>query len=127
MITIQAIDHFVLTVASIDTSCEFYASVLGMQVETFGEGRKALRFGSQKINLHQIGKEFEPKAKRPTTGSADFCLIVATPIKQVIKHLGRCRVEIEQGPITRTGAEGPIVSVYIRDPDENLVEISNRS
>ena len=127
MITTKAIDHFVLTVASIEASCEFYASVLGMRVETFGEGRKALRFGSQKINLHQIGKEFEPKAKRPTTGSADFCLIVATPIEQVIEHLGRCRVDIEQGPVARTGAEGPIVSVYIHDPDGNLVEISNRS
>lgn len=126
MITIQSVDHFVLTVVSIDATCKFYSEVLGMRVETFGEGRKALRFGQQKINLHEVGKEFEPKAKTPTSGSADFCLLSETAIEQVVDHLNKCGVSIEEGPVQRTGAEGPINSVYIRDPDNNLVEISNR-
>ncbi len=127
MLTGHDIDHFVLTVASIDESCEFYVSVLGMRVETFGKGRKALRFGSQKINLHQAGSEIEPKAKTPTAGSADFCMIVTTPMDRVVEHLNRCEINIEEGPVMRTGAEGAILSVYIRDPDGNLVEISNRT
>lgn len=122
---IDRIDHFVLTVASIEATCEFYAKVLGMAVETFGDGRKALRFGAQKINLHQAGAEFLPKASRPTPGSADFCLIARTPLDQVIAHLNAMDVPIEEGPVAHTGATGPIHSIYVRDPDGNLIEISH--
>jgi catechol 2,3-dioxygenase-like lactoylglutathione lyase family enzyme len=123
-ITITSLDHLVLTVANIDTTCAFYTRVMGMQVETFGQGRRALRFGSQKINLHQAGHEFEPKAERPTPGSADLCFLTETPLTAVIAHLTACNVPIIEGPVQRTGATGPIMSVYIRDPDQNLIEIS---
>jgi catechol 2,3-dioxygenase-like lactoylglutathione lyase family enzyme len=96
-----------------------------MSVVTFGQGRKALAFGSQKINLHEIGKEHHPNADVPTAGSGDFCLITDTPIEEVIKHLEGCGVPIVEGPATRTGALGAIRSVYLRDPDQNLVELSN--
>ncbi|WP_298374224.1 VOC family protein [Azospirillum sp.] len=122
---IVRLDHFVLTVASIERTCAFYERVLGMGCVTFGNGRKALTFGQQKINLHEVGKEFEPKAHRPSAGSADFCLITNTPLAEVIAHLQRQDVVIEEGPVARTGAIGPIQSVYIRDPDANLVEIAN--
>jgi len=122
---IDRLDHFVLTVASIEKTCEFYSGILGMEVVTFGEGRKALTFGSQKINLHEQGKEFLPKAKQPTPGSADFCLISSTPLAEVIALLKSKNIEIEDGPIDRTGATGAIRSVYFRDPDQNLIEISN--
>lgn len=122
---IENIDHFVVTVASIEKTCAFYEKTLGMKVEIFGEGRKALRFGNQKINLHEVGKEFEPKAKRPTAGSADFCLITKKPIEDVIKHLKSCGVEIGDGPVARTGAMGSITSIYFTDPDFNLIEVSN--
>jgi catechol 2,3-dioxygenase-like lactoylglutathione lyase family enzyme len=122
---IDRLDHFVLTVADIDASCDFYSKVLGMDVVSFGEGRKALAFGIQKINLHQHRREFEPKAKQPTPGSADFCLITSVPLDRVIEHLNQCGVAIEDGPVMRTGARGPIQSVYFRDPDANLVEVSN--
>ena len=122
---LQRIDHFVLTVASIATTCAFYEKVLGMKVVVFGDGRKALTFGVQKINLHELGKEFEPKAKTPQPGSADFCLITSLPITHIIEHLEKCGVEIEEGPVARTGATGPVTSVYFRDPDGNLVEISS--
>ncbi len=122
---IARIDHFVLTVASIDRTCDFYQRVLGMGVVTFGAGRKALSFGGQKINLHEVGKEFEPKAQRPTAGSGDFCLITETPLEDVVAHITAQGVEIEEGPVPRTGATGPIRSVYFRDPDGNLVEVSN--
>ena len=122
---IDRIDHFVLTVASIDATCDFYARVLGMQVVTFGPGRKALAFGRQKFNLHEVGREFEPKAQVPTAGSADFCLITQTPLDEVVAHLAACGVPLLEGPVTRTGATGAIRSVYVRDPDRNLVEISN--
>lgn len=121
---IKNLDHFVLTVADIDATCRFYGEVLGMSVETFGDNRKALKFGSQKINLHQRGHEFEPKADRPTPGSADFCFITETPIDAVVGHLTSLSVPIVEGPIERTGANGKILSVYIRDPDLNLIEIS---
>lgn len=124
MISITTIDHFVLTVASIKATCDFYETVLGMHVETFGDNRKALRFGDQKINLHQAGHEFEPKAAIPTKGSGDFCLLTSTSMEAVVSHIKACDVEIEDGPIARTGATGPILSVYLRDPDQNLVEIS---
>ena len=121
---IDRIDHVVLTVQDIDTTCEFYSRVLGMNVVTFGAGRIALVFGAQKINLHQAGREFEPKANRPTPGSADICLIAAVPLAQVIAHLDVCGIPIIEGPTTRTGAKGPIQSVYFRDPDSNLIEVS---
>lgn len=123
-IIIDRLDHAVLTVRDVERSCEFYSRVLGMEAITFGEGRRALRFGRQKFNLHQAGREFEPKARTPTPGSADFCLITTTPLAQVIEHLGKCGVEILEGPVAKTGATGPIESVYFRDPDENLVEVS---
>lgn len=121
---IDRIDHLVLTVKNIDESCEFYSRVLEMNIVTFGEGRKALSFGQQKINLHQSGNEFEPKAYRPTPGSADLCLITKVPIDEVINHLESVGVHILEGPVMRTGATGPILSVYFRDPDENLIEVS---
>ncbi|ESQ98814.1 virulence protein [Stutzerimonas chloritidismutans AW-1] len=122
---IDHIDHLVLTVADIEKTVDFYTRVLGMQLVTFGEGRKALTFGNQKINLHQAGREFEPKAERPTPGSADLCFIVATPLDRVIAHLEAQGVAIVEGPVQRTGATGPILSVYLRDPDHNLIELSN--
>ena len=125
MIEIDRLDHLVLTVADIGRTCDFYAQVLGMSVETFGAGRTALKFGRQKFNLHQQGREFEPKADRPTPGSADLCLIATTPLDSIVAHLQAKGVAIEEGPIARTGATGPIVSVYFRDPDQNLIEVSN--
>lgn len=122
---IDSPDHLVLTVADIDTSIEFYQQVLGFEVVTFKGDRKALAFGQQKINLHQLGKEFEPKAKAPTAGSADLCFISSTPLAEVINEINALGVIIEEGPVERTGARGAILSVYIRDPDCNLIEISN--
>ena len=122
---ISHLDHLVLTVADIEISCQFYQSALNFEVITFDENRKALQFGSQKINLHQVGKEFEPKAFRPTAGSADLCFIAETPLKDVIAHLHALNIEIVEGPIERTGAIGKILSIYLRDPDQNLIEISN--
>jgi catechol 2,3-dioxygenase-like lactoylglutathione lyase family enzyme len=135
------IDHFVLTVKDIAKTCEFYQRILGMEIITFANNRKALKFGKQKINLHQIGQEFEPKAKDPTSGSADqrspaspafarrgtgdFCLITETPIEEVIKHCQKQQITIELGIVARTGANGEINSIYIRDPDRNLIEIAN--
>ncbi len=122
---IERLDHLVLTVQSIESTSNFYKLVLGMEVITFGEGRKALQFGNQKINLHQIGKEFEPKAHSPMPGSADLCFITRTDLRDVINHLQCCNIAIEQGPVARTGALGPLMSIYFRDPDRNLIEISN--
>jgi len=125
VVALDRLDHFVLTVADIDATCAFYTRVLGMEVRTFGPlGRKALHFGRQKINLHQRGKEFEPKAAHPLPGSADLCFIAKGTLDAVIAHLGTCGVAIELGPVERTGATGPMRSVYIRDPDGNLIEIS---
>jgi catechol 2,3-dioxygenase-like lactoylglutathione lyase family enzyme len=121
---VKSLDHLVLTVKDLELTCQFYEAVLGMQVIEFAGGRKALRFGSQKINLHILGKEFEPKADKPTPGSADLCLLTDSPITQVVEHLKRCQVPILEGPVERTGAEGPILSVYFRDPDQNLLEVS---
>jgi catechol 2,3-dioxygenase-like lactoylglutathione lyase family enzyme len=121
---IDRLDHLVLTVADLDATVDFYARVLGMTAVQFGAGRTALTFGTSKINLHRAGHEFEPKAERPTPGSADLCLISADPLEQVIDNLGAHGVEIEEGPVERTGATGPILSVYCRDPDRNLIEIS---
>jgi len=123
---IDSLDHLVLTVADVEATCTFYERVLGMQVVTFGAGRKALAFGAQKINLHQSGREFEPKAQRPTPGSADLCFLTSVPLAQVQAHLATCGVAVSEGPVQRTGAQGPILSVYFRDPDLNLIEVSNR-
>lgn len=122
---VDYLDHLVLTVKNIATTCEFYAVILGMEVLSFGENRKALLFGSQKINLHELGKEFEPKAHRPTPGSADLCFITTIPLADVIEHLQRSGVPILEGPVNRTGAVGQLESVYFRDPDLNLIEVSN--
>jgi len=124
-IRINRLDHFVLTVASIEAACDFYSRALGMEVRSFAGGRKSLHFGASKINLHQAGHEFEPKADKPVPGSADICLIAATPLEQVIAHLRGCGVPIIEGPVKRTGATGTINSVYFRDPDGNLIEVSN--
>lgn len=124
-VSIDRVDHIVLTVADIEATCRFYTSILGMQARVFGDGRWALHFGDAKINLHRQGHEFEPKAARPTAGSADLCLIAATPIAQVVAHLRDCGVDIIDGPVQRTGARGAMQSVYFRDPDGNLIEVSN--
>lgn len=123
-ISVERLDHLVLTVKDISATCDFYSRILGMQVVTFGAGRNALSFGQQKINLHQVGKEFEPKANSPTIGSADLCFITDAPLSDVIEHLRSCDVEIIEGPVKRTGAIGAIESVYFRDPDLNLIEVS---
>ena len=122
---IEAIDHLVLTVKDVDETCRFYTSLLGMGVLTFLDDRKALLFGDQKINLHQHGQEFEPKARRPKPGSADLCFITETPIQDAAAHVRSCGVEIIEGPVPKTGAKGPIDSIYFRDPDGNLIEVSN--
>jgi len=118
------IDHVVFTVHDIDVTCEFYSGVLGMEVIAFDEGRKALQVGQCKINLHQAGREFEPKALRPPPGTQDICLITSTPIKEVIEQLRHAGVEIVEGPVPRTGAVGNMESVYLRDPDGNLIEVA---
>ncbi|TWC30578.1 hypothetical protein FBY03_12368 [Pseudomonas sp. SJZ079] len=102
----------------------FYQRVLGMRHEVFGEGRHALCFGQQKFNLHQLGREFEPKAKTPTPGAIDLCLITAWPLGRLLAHLQEQGVQLEQGPVPRTGALCPVESVYFRDPDDNLLEVS---
>lgn len=123
---IDSLDHLVLTVKDIETTASFYSRVLGMDIITFGGSRKALSFGTQKINLHQHGKEFEPKAQQPMPGSADLCFITSVPIPEVTNHLTSCNVAVIEGPVQRTGATGKILSVYFRDPDMNLIEVSNR-
>ena len=124
-IRIERIDHIVLTVRDIEATCDFYTRVLGFEVVRFGDGRIALAFGSQKLNLHEKGREFIPRAQAAVPGSADFCLITTTPIEDVVGHLEASGVEIEAGPVPKTGATGPLISVYFRDPDGNLVEVSN--
>jgi len=122
---IKNIDHLVLTVVDIEKSIEFYTHILGFEVVTFGDNRKALAFGNQKINLHQKGKEFEPKAENPTSGSTDLCFISNTDIYDVLEELLQKNIEIIEGIVDRTGAMGKIKSVYFRDPDLNLIEVSN--
>jgi catechol 2,3-dioxygenase-like lactoylglutathione lyase family enzyme len=121
---LEQLDHLVLTVANIDATIDFYTEVLGMEQVKF-DGRKALAFGIQRINLHQRGHEFNPKAAHPTPGSADLCFITTTPLEEVIEYLSSQRIHIEEGPVARTGAIGDLKSIYIRDPDRNLIEISN--
>jgi catechol 2,3-dioxygenase-like lactoylglutathione lyase family enzyme len=121
---IDHLDHLVLTTRDTQACVRFYTDVLGMQLEQFGAGRLAFKFGRQKINLHEAGKEFLPKAHAPTPGSLDLCFIAAIPLDEVMGRLGHFGVPIEEGPVRRTGAEGPILSVYVRDPDQNLIEIA---
>lgn len=120
------IDHIVLTVRSIERTCQFCADALGVEAISFGDGRRALQIGEQKVNLHETGHEYEPKARLPTPGSADFCLVTDGPLGELIARQERLRVPVEEGPVTRTGAVGPLRSIYIRDPDGNLVEIANQ-
>lgn len=122
---IDGLDHLVLTVRDLQATIAFYTRVLGMEEVTFGGGRRALAFGAQKINLHEAGREYEPKAAVPTPGSADLCFITTESPSAVVAHLKTCRVQVIEGPVKRTGASGPIMSVYCRDPDGNLVEISS--
>lgn len=121
---ILGLDHFVLTVNNIEKTVDFYTRVLGMQQVIFGTGRKALQFGSQKINLHEAGREFEPKAKHPIPGSADLCFIVEQELLDIIEHLKQHNIAVEDGIVSRPGAMGPIESIYLRDPDGNLIELS---
>jgi len=122
---LEAIDHVVLTVRDIPASVAFYTRVLGMREVVFGEGRHALVFGRCKLNLHQAGREFEPKAVHPTPGAVDLCLLARTQLAEIVRHLAAHDVAIEEGPIERTGAQGPLLSVYVRDPDGNLIELSH--
>ena len=123
---INRLDHLVLTVADIERTVDFYSQCLGMRRIEFASGRVALTLGSQqKINLHQLGREFEPKASKPSEGSADLCFILDTPLDEAVQELEQRGVTIIEGPVDRTGANGPIRSIYLRDPDGNLVELSN--
>lgn len=121
---ISGIDHIVLTVADIERTVDFYCRVMGMERTIFGDDRVALAFSNQKINLHAAGHEFEPKANWPTPGSADLCFVTHTPLEQVVSELTALGIEIEEGPVPRDGARGPIMSLYFRDPDLNLIEVS---
>jgi catechol 2,3-dioxygenase-like lactoylglutathione lyase family enzyme len=123
-ITMNSLDHLVLTVANIDITVDFYTEVLGMELLTV-DGRKAIGFGEQMIKLQQRGHEVNPKASHPTSGAGDFCLITSTPLDEVIQQLTEQKIRIEEGPVERNGAMGKMRSIYIRDPDKNLVEISN--
>jgi len=122
---LSKLDHIVLTVSNIEKTISFYVSVMGMKKEVFGQGRVALKYGDQKINLHEFGNEFEPKAIKPTPGSADLCFITKTPLNEAMSHVMSCGVEIIEGPVERTGAKGLILSFYFRDPDNNLIEVAN--
>lgn len=122
---IERLDHLVLTVKSIENTCKFYSTVLGMEIINFGENRKALKFGNQKINLHEAGKEFEPKAGKPTPGSADLCFLTVNEMEKVIKEFKAHDIQIIECPVEITGALEKIYSIYILDPDNNLIEISN--
>src|SRR5689334_19895950 len=122
---IDRIDHIVITAFDVERTIDFYTRVMGMKAITFGEGRRALEFGRQKINLHQAGREFEPKALKPVPGSLDLCFITGTPLADVAAHLKANGVVIAQGPVPKTGALGPMQSIYFRDPDGNLIEVSN--
>jgi catechol 2,3-dioxygenase-like lactoylglutathione lyase family enzyme len=124
-VRVAALDHLVLTVADPEASAAFYQRVLGMTRVVFGEGRLALHFGDQKINLHPAAAPLAPHARRPTAGSADLCLRMDNGIEATLAHLADCGVAVEQGPVPRTGALGPMQSVYFRDPDGNLIELAH--
>ena len=123
---IDHLDHLVLTAVNAEATVDFYTRVMGMQLETFSAGRMAFKYGNQKINLHLRGQEFEPKAHVPVPGALDLCFIASIPLEQVVARLNEAQWPIIEGPILRTGATGPIRSVYVRDPDLNLIEISER-
>lgn len=122
---VRAIDHFVLTCGDVEVTVAFYERALGMKAESFAGGRRALSFGKQKINLHQAGAEYVPHAENPLPGSADFCLLSDVPVAEIAEHLASMGVAVIEGPVARTGATGPLTSIYFRDPDGNLVEVSN--
>ncbi len=122
---ISKLDHFVLTVRDIEKTIFFYTSVLGMEQDVFGQDRVALKYGNQKINLHIFGNEIEPKANKSIPGSADLCFITKTPLNEAIAHVKSLGIEIILGPVERTGAKGPLLSFYFRDPDKNLIEVAN--
>lgn len=122
---IESIDHVVLTVKDVEKTCEFYSKVMGMEVVAFGEGRKALTFGTQKINLQKLGRESTLIADKPTSGSGDVCFVTSTSINDVVAHLNACGVKLIGGPVERSGARGLMMSVYFRDPDMNLIEVSH--
>ncbi len=122
---VQRVDHVVLTVADVERTIAFFERVLGMTAVSFGEGRRALAFGDQKLNLHQAGREFEPKALRPTPGAIDLCFTTDVPLDEVAAHLRKCSVAIEHGPVDKIGARSALRSLYFRDPDGNLIEVSN--
>jgi len=122
---VKSLDHLVLTVRDLAAAIGFYTQALGMAEVSFGDGRKALAFGTQKINLHLAGHEFEPKAEQPTPGSADLCFLTDTPVQEYAARLRSLGYEVIEGPVARTGATGPLLSIYLRDPDRNLIEISN--
>jgi catechol 2,3-dioxygenase-like lactoylglutathione lyase family enzyme len=122
---IDSIDHVVLTVKDIEKTCEFYSKVMGMGIVAFGEGRKALTFGTQKINLQRVGRESTLIADKPTSGSADICFVSSLPLTDVVAHLSACGVKLIGGPVERNGARGVMMSVYFRDPDMNLIEVSH--
>jgi catechol 2,3-dioxygenase-like lactoylglutathione lyase family enzyme len=124
---IDHLDHIVLTTARTEQCIDFYTRVLGMKFERFGEGRMALKFGGQKINLHEKGREFSPRATLAAPGTLDVCFVAAVPLKDVIARLASAGVQIVEGPVAKTGAVGPLRSVYVRDPDGNLVEISEQA
>lgn len=122
---VDRLDHLVLTVRDLRATVDFYSRALGMREVTFAGGRKALAFGAQKINLHEAGREFEPKARHPTPGSADLCFLTETPVEDWARQLAALGVAVIEGPVARTGATGPLWSIYVRDPDGNLIEIAN--
>lgn len=121
---IRSLDHLVLTTVDEEACIAFYVDLLGMTLETFGEGRMALRFGEQKINIHVKGQEFEPKAHLPVPGALDLCFLLDGPLDTAVATLKERGAQILEGPVTRTGATGPLRSIYLRDPDLNLVELS---
>lgn len=121
---IDRLDHLVITVSDVEATLGFYETVLGMRRETFEGGRVSLHFGRQKINVHPYPSDVEIVAKDPRPGTADLCFITEAPLDDVVAHLKACDVPVEMGPMARTGALGPMTSVYLRDPDENLIEIA---
>ena len=123
---VKKIDHLVLTTGDIEQTIKFYTTILGMELISLKDGRKSLKFGTQKINLHKTGQEISPHAKHPLPGSTDLCLITGTSIQQVVEHLNSYGITIIKGPVKRIGATGPLLSIYIQDPDGSLIEISNQ-
>jgi len=121
---VKQLDHLVLTVKNLEDTVRFYESVIGMEKQNFGEGRIALKFGKQKINLHEYGREFEPKAHLAAPGSEDLCFITDLPLADAMQHVHKAGIDIIEGPVKRTGANGPIESFYFRDPDLNLIEVA---